>query len=331
MNVQATKDAIDCRELIAADLGKPATGGSLSSKWWKWLCPFHQEKTPSFTVTAESWYCFGCNKHGDAITWLTDFHKMEFKEAMQHLGAGQIVRVEHHGRFAHAITRHIPRMAEPPAQFQEAFQNIVTDAENFLWGDHGQRALVYLQARGFERRTMRMARLGYIPGQPWEYNRMHGHSMPCGILIPWIADGAVWGIKVRRAAGDTKYNQVAGGNVAGCLYLADDLCPSLPALIVEGEFNALAAWQAAADLLCPVSLGSASSSLNVRWMGALAACHPIIAIYDKDQAGEKARARLSILAERVKFVTVPDPHKDLNDWLKADESALRKWLESVVK
>lgn len=52
-------------------------------------CPFHQEKTPSFTVNDEKgfYHCFGCNAHGDAIRWLTDHGGMTFMDAVKELAA----------------------------------------------------------------------------------------------------------------------------------------------------------------------------------------------------------------------------------------------------
>ncbi|MBL8676696.1 MAG: DNA primase, partial [Alphaproteobacteria bacterium] len=51
------------------------------------LCPFHHEKTPSFTVNNEKefYHCFGCGAHGDAIRFLTEIHKLTFMEAVKEL------------------------------------------------------------------------------------------------------------------------------------------------------------------------------------------------------------------------------------------------------
>lgn len=56
---------------------------------WKGLCPFHQEKTPSFTVNDEKgfYHCFGCGAHGDAIRFLTDSRGMPFMEAVKELAS----------------------------------------------------------------------------------------------------------------------------------------------------------------------------------------------------------------------------------------------------
>ncbi|MGL5565990.1 MAG: CHC2 zinc finger domain-containing protein, partial [Plesiomonas sp.] len=52
-------------------------------------CPFHNEKTPSFTVSAEKqfYHCFGCGAHGNAIGFLMDFDRLEFVEAVEELAS----------------------------------------------------------------------------------------------------------------------------------------------------------------------------------------------------------------------------------------------------
>src|SRR5919112_3350722 len=56
---------------------------------WKACCPFHKEKTPSFTVSDEKgfYHCFGCGAHGDAIRWLTDARGLAFMDAVKELAA----------------------------------------------------------------------------------------------------------------------------------------------------------------------------------------------------------------------------------------------------
>src|ERR687889_314087 len=56
---------------------------------WKACCPFHNEKTPSFTVNDEKgfYHCFGCGAHGDAIRFLTDNRGMPFMDAVKELAA----------------------------------------------------------------------------------------------------------------------------------------------------------------------------------------------------------------------------------------------------
>src|SRR3984957_3777513 len=58
-----------------------------SGKMWKGCCPFHGEKTPSFYVYDDHYHCFGCGKHGDAITFVMESQGASFPEAVEQLAA----------------------------------------------------------------------------------------------------------------------------------------------------------------------------------------------------------------------------------------------------
>ena len=62
-----------------------------SGKLYVGLCPFHEDKNPSLAVYPEtgSWYCFGCGKGGDAISWVMEMEKVDFKESVMRL-AGKV-------------------------------------------------------------------------------------------------------------------------------------------------------------------------------------------------------------------------------------------------
>jgi DNA primase catalytic core len=57
-------------------------------KNFKGLCPFHDEKTPSFLVNSEKqiFHCFGCGAHGDVLDFVVKYHGLSFKDALKHLG-----------------------------------------------------------------------------------------------------------------------------------------------------------------------------------------------------------------------------------------------------
>ncbi len=111
-----------------------------------------------------------------------------------------------------------------------------------MWTPEGQRAWGYLiWERGLSENPIRLAQLGYLPGAPTVWREIEGLNVPCGILIPWVVEDEVWGIKVRRAAGEQRYQQVSGGSIRGCLYMADRILPRTPLIITEGEFDALIA------------------------------------------------------------------------------------------
>ena len=69
--------------LISADINLKQTG-----KDYFGLCPFHEEKTPSLSVspTKDLWYCFGCHKGGDVISWLREYRGLSYPEAAKLVG-----------------------------------------------------------------------------------------------------------------------------------------------------------------------------------------------------------------------------------------------------
>jgi DNA primase len=84
-------------------------------------------------------------------------------------------------------------------------------------------------------------------------------------------------------------------------------------LFTEGEFDALVAHQEAGSLVTAVSLGSASASLQDRWLLDLVTVPLILAAYDMDKAGSKGAARLQALSRRVHVVQVPQG-KDITEY-----------------
>ena len=137
-------------------------------------------------------------------------------------------------------------------------------------------------------------------------------NVPCGITIPWLAADALWAVKVRRAYGEPKYVQIAGGSSHG-LYNADRLHANQVALFCEGEFDALLLEQEAGCLVSPVTLGSAATRLTARWHGELVGHRTILVAYDRDEAGRRGTERLLKLSPRFKSLALPDS-KDITDF-----------------
>jgi DNA primase len=332
------KEAIDCRLLLERDLGKP-TGGE-NSKAWAWKCPVHHEsKGRSLTAWVNGWKCWGaCGTGGDVVKWYQWFHGMSFTEACHTLGApDEYVGGSKNRKFYWRVEHSHPALAEPPNQlWQNQAAAVIREAKECLWSKDGQKAFAYLrQQRGLTPMTIDDARLGYIPGDSVNgyvhYKLSDGNrfDVPCGILVPWIIEGAIWNLKVRRGGGPIKYIYVAkiGGSGTG-LYGADNLLPGWPVLFVEGEFDALVAWQTSMDLINPVTLGSASNRLNPRWYAKLATANPLLVCYDADKAGEDGAAALSALTARARRVQVPSG-KDLTDFYLTGVNVYQ-WLDGLL-
>lgn len=333
IDTQRVKESIDCRLLIEADLGPAARR---NGKWAMWKCPFHLDDTPSFGVTAASFYCFGCQATGDAFTWLQRRQGLDFPTAAQRLiemaGLGYTLGVPAQPP---PPPPHLTIAVPPDHDWQMAARAVVEEAEANLWGPDGERPRNYLAARGLTRFTARCAFLGWIPGAPGTWVRMHDLDMPAGIVIPWLEGENIWGIKVRRSAGNPKYVQPSpsGGALGRALYMADNL-PDTPGrvLVIEGEFNAMIASQVwENEPFSVVSVGSASSRLNAYWLARLAP-HRLIVIADRDRAGSELMQRFQAFGRRVGFVRIPEPVKDLNELflLPGSQPLMDAVLEQIV-
>jgi len=124
------------------------------------LCPFHAEKTASFSVNAEEglYYCFGCQASGDAITFLRNIEGCDFVEAVQRLAA----------RAGIAIRDDSPGKDQPDREGRQALLGVMEQAvafyhEELLSSPEGKRARQYLRSRGYEGETVRRFRLGWAP------------------------------------------------------------------------------------------------------------------------------------------------------------------------
>ena len=325
----ALKERTDLRTVVMADLGNPVGRGGAA---WTWRCPFHNEKHGSaLAVWATGWHCFGaCDAGGDAISWYEKYHKMTFVEAVKALGGDPDNLPQRQPRPVATIN---PPTEPPCDEWQSKALRTIQIAQDMLYSAQGERARAYLAGRGLDEYTIYTARLGYCPGSPGQWRTLGDLSVPCGITIPWVADSHVWGIKVRRAAGPRKYEQVKGGRVSSSLYWADDIEPGRPLLIVEGEFNALTAYQECDQTMSIVSVGTSGQRLNPWWLPLLSSANPIWAIYDCDPAGDKGYAQLSTLSNRIHRVTLPSGVKDLNELLTVsrgvDPWAVGRWLSAL--
>ena len=122
------------------------------------LCPFHNEKTGSFSVSPnkQMYYCFGCGAGGNVFTFVQNYENMTFPEAVQYLAERAGVQ--------------LPQREETPEEKQRAGKKeklleINKEAAKYFYAllrsDHGAQALSYFQGRGLSDETMRQFGLGY--------------------------------------------------------------------------------------------------------------------------------------------------------------------------
>lgn len=123
------------------------------------LCPFHNEKTPSFTVSEDKgfYHCFGCGAHGSAIDYVVETEGLGFAEAVEKLAGEAGMEVPQQSR-AEA------ERARQAAGLQDAVEAACSFYESRLQGRDGADGLAYLHRRGLTDRTIRRFRLGWAPG-----------------------------------------------------------------------------------------------------------------------------------------------------------------------
>ncbi len=85
--IRRARQAHGLVDLIAGDVVLKRRGGAYVG-----LCPFHREKTPSFSIVPAKgfWHCFGCGEHGDAIDWVVRVEGVSFVEALDRLAEGRV-------------------------------------------------------------------------------------------------------------------------------------------------------------------------------------------------------------------------------------------------
>lgn len=123
------------------------------------LCPFHKEKSPSFTVNDEKgfFHCFGCGAHGDAIGFTMDYEHLGYRESVERLAgmAGLSVPRE--------TVAEVER-ARKSQSLQEVMEHVAAWFEQQLDTGEGELARRYLAERGLSAETAARFRLGYAPG-----------------------------------------------------------------------------------------------------------------------------------------------------------------------
>ncbi|MGE0153315.1 MAG: DNA primase [Reyranellaceae bacterium] len=124
------------------------------------LCPFHNEKTPSFTVNDQKgfFHCFGCGAHGDVVGFVMKSEGLSFPEAVERLArdAGMALPV------ASPAER---ERAQVAASLQDVVEKAAAWFQRQLWSPAGAGALDYLRRRGLSDATIRDFRLGHAPDE----------------------------------------------------------------------------------------------------------------------------------------------------------------------
>jgi DNA primase len=127
---------------------------------WSARCPFHDERSPSFTVSPakQFYHCFGCGAHGSAIKFLMDYDRLEFVDAVEELAARAGVKVPHEGGARRA-----------PQDDATDLYGILDATAKFYQRElsKSDKARAYFSSRGLDDATIERFGLGYAPDQ-WD-------------------------------------------------------------------------------------------------------------------------------------------------------------------
>ncbi|CAM2830492.1 DNA primase [Paenibacillus sediminis] len=133
-------------------------------KYMKGLCPFHSEKTPSFTVTPERqiFYCYGCGKGGNAIKFRMEIEGLSFPEAVKVMADEAHIPVQFgDGHESAPRNLEIERLLQAHEWAAKFYHFLLKNTE------HGKAAMEYLRSRGFTDKMIDQFQIGYAPNR-WD-------------------------------------------------------------------------------------------------------------------------------------------------------------------
>ncbi|CAI2717662.1 DNA primase [Nitrospina watsonii] len=333
-----------------------------SGKNYKGLCPFHQEKTPSFTASPDKqiYHCFGCGAGGNVFKFLMETEDLSFIEAVKKLA----------NRYQVPLPESALRSSGVPSERETLFHlnTLATEyfAQHLTHPQSGRQARQYLQSRGFDDAVITAYQLGWAPDE-WRgllthfekktkctpqqlekygliirnqeknvvYDRFRGrlifpirdtHGQVIGFGGRVLGDGEPKYLNSSETAAYKKGNHLFGLNLARTAIRQHDRV-----LIVEGYFDQIRAWQAGMQntvATCGTALTPQQASLLKQYT------QNVVLVFDADNAGLAAAARgFEVLKEQglnVFMVALPEGEDPDSLIQKQGAGALRARVEQAA-
>ena len=311
--IEEIKSRVDIVELASEYLTLKKAGRNFIG-----LCPFHQEKTPSFTVNRDKqiFYCFGCGEGGNVITFLMKIADKTFPEAIKDLAekTGVVLPPMPSGK-----------EGRQKDSLKESIINLnLRAAQHFnrnLSSPAGKVAREYLQNRSISEETIKQFRLGFVP-DTWrsltDYIESSGSSLKlaeqAGLVIAGkegnyydrfrgriifpieniFGEIVAFGGRVMEK-GEPKYLNspespiyIKGKNLYGLNKTKEEIHKKGFALIVEGYFDLISLWNAGIGNVV-ATLGTALTREHLELLRRYTI--EVVALFDPDEAGRKALDR----------------------------------------
>jgi twinkle protein len=276
---------------------------------YKALCPFHDEKTASFSISPSKnmYKCFGCGKNGDGLTFLIEHEKMSFPEAIRYVANKNGITIEETAT-KKTVTKPIPRLEKLNSEFIEYFETKRKISNNTL--------LRFKVTESFE----------FMP---------KAQKSVRAICFNYYRNDELINIKFRASGKDFKMQKDA----ELIFYNLDSIKDEDTAYITEGEIDAMSLYEA--GIYNVVSVPNGASVQGVQKLEYLDNCYKyftnktkVVLVVDKDVAGEKLKEELArrIGYDKCWVVSYPKDCKDANDVLvKYDKTALANIIEQAKK
>ena len=357
-------DELRARTTLSAIIA-PSVKLTKAGREFKACCPFHQEKTPSFTINDEKgfYHCFGCGAHGDAIRFLTDARGLPFMDAVKELA----------GKAGMDVPAPDPQSRERQEK-SAGLDDVMAAAQAWfaeqLDGIGGAEARAYLVARGISAATRQKFGFGFAPDARGKLKAALASAgndklIEAGLLIQPDDDREpydrfrgrlTYPIKDQRGRviafsarilgpGEPKYlnsPETPLFEKGRTLFNLDLAGPASRAaqrlLVVEGQMDVIALDQAGiGEVVAPLGTAVTETQLERMWRLEPA---PILC-FDGDSAGQKASIRAAIRAlphlapeKTLRFVALPagqDPDDVVRDGGRPAIEALLAAAEPLVE
>jgi DNA primase len=348
-SVAEVRAAVDMVELVSQYTPLRRSGARYTGR-----CPFHEERTPSFSVNTvdKLYHCFGCGKGGDAISFVRELEQLDFAEAVAWLADRFNVELDYE-----EVSPQVEEKRRRLDRLHSVLEQASSYYERHLWdGPAGEPVRAYLENRGLGEAICREFRLGLSPGQGLAakaqqkgfgladlraaglVNARGNDYFPRRLMFP-LADarGRIVGFQARKLHDDDPLRGKYVNSPEGELFHKSAILYGLHlaraaiakqdrAIVVEGNTDVIALRQAGLEPVV-ASMGTALTEQQVRELSRLT--RRLCLCFDADAAGEAATLRGMELAVKqgfdVRVVLLP-PGNDPADAAAGFEARLESSL-----
>ena len=353
-DIAKVRAATDIVAIIAAH-----TEIKRSGRQWMARCPLHGERTPSMSVSPEKgvYYCFGCQRSGDVITFVQEIEGLDFAGAVETLAGRAGIQLHYDSRDEGAVRSRKTRLLEAVAQARDFYHQRLLDGR-----DAGP-ARNYLRSRGYDGDLVRRWKLGWAP-DGWDHlarylglsdedlrdsglgfvNRGERQQdfFRARVLFP-ISDerGDVVGFggRVMPGADGPKYLNTSAEaktyDKSRVLYGLHEhrrqIVKEAQAVVCEGYTDVIGCAEAGIELAV-ATCGTALTEEHVRLLKRFSADRLVLA-FDADAAGAAAAGRVYAWERKFELeVLVADlpEGRDPGDLARTDPDALHRAVEKAV-